>query len=643
MSEPTEEPLQERADIPVQRLSRPDSTRATSRKKRPTFTVQASSDFNDDIFSLSTPSRAVTRPESPPGEPATLPTGASPDVPQAHLDGSSSNVGAVPQPNLAEPLQEGDIDAELNGGQRGRFKSRFNRLGQNDPYAPSSWNRFTTNARTSGYAVKIFAYKGVVGFWHLPEHIVRSWRRFANNKPATPTVRLAVVPAPPLILDPADPPSGERVKESKRRKVAKWIWKLEHRQWLGGVITLVMNGAFAYWVWVTVDVWVSPHRWRERKYVTSSLGTWTAFTSLEIWISVMLGIYNLGGTILIAFAMLITLGTLESILRNVFRIRWFENMIPNPSGDNSRRRRDSRISCLAISGFFVSMVVLVVWPLIACTASPPRRRVYAYPSRCFGGWDFRAVLDGRIFPEPDQSYNLTKGKVEIWDTRTNAITASFLTDNFVNTTWARTEENILLKRTTDPPTDRPFVTEVALQFPYIWTDYEAYSWVTLPDIPRTRNGNYTATLSDPVGNSTRTISGEFPYLVDNSGLRLDNLGLIPDVQRSWRSMAYDDENCPWGPDAKLLENTDPTAREIAGDGHTVLQTDMTKFGRCAELTVCANRRKQNVNGLDYAQGEEGLRIMDELLVVPLGILLVEQIRFGSCCGDGWDPYKAPAA
>ncbi|KAF3916841.1 hypothetical protein ABW20_dc0109481 [Dactylellina cionopaga] len=412
-----------------------------------------------------------------------------------------------------------------------------------------------------------------------------------------------------------------------------------HRQILEKVFKPEAKAQFAYACDVgykpseeALQECTNPHTWRQRKLVTSSKDSWTTFTSIEIWVAIMLGIFNFGGTVLIAIGIAIIFTTFGKLLPIRKKLPARGNTTTRTQYYKGNSETTKSVIFLCLCGFGV---MLVLWPILACTISPPKRRGALYPSRCSGGdWDYRVILDGRVQPS-----NLTKGSVEIIDLRQQSnIPILFTTKDFVNTTWKRTEENILLMRATDAPLDREFVSEVSYRFPYLWTTFEGDGWVSLSDIPRTRNGNYSAVLKDPVANSTRTISGEFPYLDDGSGLRLDGLALIPDVKRSWRTIASSTDDCPWGPDAKLLENTDVTARDMTGDGHAVLQTDMTKFSRCSELTVCANRRKQTVEGLEYARGEDGKRVLDEMLIVPLGLLLVEQIRWGSCCGDGFDPY-----
>ncbi|EPS42257.1 hypothetical protein H072_3770 [Dactylellina haptotyla CBS 200.50] len=663
MSEPTEEdplptrlcrglvqgdhPLPRRADLPAERLSRPSPNQDPGRRlsTRINFPVGAAGEKSGDgagSSSVSKPATAVTR-ESilSPTNVSQLHTISSPTGPIVTLDGTLQ----IP-PNLpaaADPSDEfkSALDVQVDRVDiRRRFRSTFGQSITKDPYAPSIGNKFTGFLSTAAYATKIFLYKTLIILLHLPEYIVRGKRRLF--RPSTPEQRIQRrqrrrqqhnASSIPL------PATGEAPEKKSISffNILEWIFKKSHLKLLGAVFTIACNVGFAAWVWIHVDVYLNPHKWRLRPHITTSQGVWTSFTSVEIWVAIMLGIWNMGGAILIALSVVIIIeGTQKRILNKMFPGKFSPPVTSQTSHKPASVFREFT-NMSAASTLFALFVFMILWPILACTIAPPRKRVDTYGSKCSGNdWDYKVILDGRVDPK-----NLTKGRVQMWDLETNTVAVSFLTANYVNTTWLRTDENVLLVREGDLPTDKEYVSEVAYQFPYIWTDFEDMRWAGLADIPRNRNGNYSASLTDPVAKTSRKITGAFPYLEDQTaGLRLDEIALIPDVKRSWRTTSLSSDNCGWGPDAKLLENIDPAARELVGDGHVVLETSMTRWGRCSELTVCANRRKQVVSGLEYAQGEEGKKLLDEMLIVPLGLLLVEQIRWGSCCGDGFDPYKA---
>ncbi|KAF3926458.1 hypothetical protein AA313_de0207023 [Arthrobotrys entomopaga] len=618
MSEPTD--LPRKADIPAQRLSRPNP----GRKLSPTLLQQAERGRSDDgsgSGNISPPATAVTRDAiisptntsllhdlpSPSGLFTTDGTGDDLSISPRPVagtataeDGHKSNASGV----RVEPL-ESDNDGDNGTSQRRGFRSKFNQSRSNNFYGMSTWNRFATFLTTSVYATKVFLYQTIMFIWNLPDHIVRWW----------------IIPRPPKRKRLPTPATGTGTSRPRRNYLDRMCGTTS-LQFFGAAVTLALNGAFAYWVWVTVDVWIHPHEWRLRPRITATLSLWTSFNSVEIWVGIMLGIWNTLGSTLIAASITTMIKAVGSLYRKIFNIT------------DPQKPKSKFLANLGVTALSLGFLVLLVWPILACTVAPPRRRVSAYRSTCSSGWDYKVILDGRV-----DAANLTKGSINIWDLETNQVVAAYQTEDYVNTTWFRTEEHVLLGRLGDPPTDKEYVSLIQYNFPYLWTIWEQAGWVSLPGIQRETRGNYTITLVNPVANSTRSINGVFPYLDDDfTGLRLDSAALIPDIPRSWRSVTPSSDNCGWGPDAKLLENTDVTARYMAGDGHVVLQTDMTKFGRCSELTVCANRRKQVVNGLDYAEGEDGVKLLDELLVLPLGLLLVEQIRFGSCCGDGFSPY-----
>ncbi|KAK6538084.1 hypothetical protein TWF694_010969 [Orbilia ellipsospora] len=622
MSEPTS--LPRKADIPAQRLSRPE------RKLSPKVTSllpQAERGKSGDGSggSIPSPATAVTRDAiisptntsllhdlpSPSGLFSTDGTGDDLAISPTRVGGTAAAENGFKSKTLGVHIEQLENDHHEDGDddtpRRRGFRYKFNKSRSSNFYEMSTWNKFTTFFTTSVYATKVFLYQTIMFIWNLPDHIVRWW----------------IIPRPPK-RKRLPTPATQTPKPKKDGLVR--IFSEAPLQLGGAAITLALNGAFAYWVWVTVDVWIHPHQWRLRPRVTATLNTWTSFNSVEIWAGIMLGIWNMLGTTLVAILIVVFIGGIRKIYCKIFKIP--------PKSDEQNPKNSKLVKNLGATAISLGFIILVVWPVLACTVTPPRMRVSAYKSTCSSGWDYRAILDGRV-----DAANLTKGSVNIWDLETNQVVAAFQTEDYVNTTWFRTEEHVLLGRLGEPPTDKEYVSLIQYNFPYLWTSWEQAGWVSLPGIQRETGGNYTATLVNPIANSTRSITGVFPYLDDDfKGLRLDSVGLIPDIPRSWRTVATSVDNCGWGPDARLLENTDVTARYMAGDGHVVLQTDMTKFGRCSELTVCANRRKQVIDGLGYAEGEAGVKLLDELLIVPLGLLLVEQIRFGSCCGDGFSPY-----
>ncbi|KAK6509163.1 hypothetical protein TWF481_003924 [Arthrobotrys musiformis] len=509
-------------------------------------------------------------------------------------------------------------------------------------YEPSRWDKITESFNTIPYTAKISIYETLKNTWNLPENIVRAKRRLlAPPKPKPQTLPDPVtVGSLPAHLAPRAPKKPTRIGKVLRVFFSPKAWQV-----YGFLATLALNGGFGYWVWVHVHVYLDPHTWRLRHLVTSSSSTWTAFTSLEIWIAIMLGIWNIGGGYLLIAGPVILLELLmkySGLLWLLLQSRMLRRKRPNPDPDDGGAAVKPKNGPMgACMGTFWGLyfLILVIWPILASTIPAPRLRVDRYPKRCGGGaWDFRVILDGRVRPK-----NLTMGRVTIRELNGENVgrEAVYITENYVDTTWMRTEEQVVLRRATIPADgETVYVSEVTYRFPYMETDWEKAGWKSLPDVTRDRGGNYTVILTDSDTGRNETINGRFPYLDDQSGLRLDEMGLIPDVKRSWRSIALTADTCPWGPDAKLLENTDVTARNIVGEGHPVLLTDMSKFGRCGELTVCANRRRQVVDGLPWAVGEEGKKVLDAMLVVPLGLILVEQIRWGSCCGDGFAPYTA---
>ncbi|EWC44767.1 hypothetical protein DRE_06405 [Drechslerella stenobrocha 248] len=331
----------------------------------------------------------------------------------------------------------------------------------------------------------------------------------------------------------------------------------------------------------------------------------------------MLGIANFFGGMLIIVAVTFILTQLKAQVWN--RLRGSK---PAPAQTPGTEKDKPWLTQLLIWTWVIFSVSVMVWPLVACLALPSRSRAHVYPKRCgSGAWDFRVVLDGRYQPE-----KLTRGSVNVYDMRDGgARVAEFTTADFVNATRERTAERVRLERrsavaTAEGEDGGVYLAAVEFAFPYLQTAWEEGGWASLGDVGRETEGNYTAELVDAATNTTRVVTGEFPYLEDGRGLRLDGLGLAPDIARRWRALVGSGYGCQLGPDARLLGNADVTAREPVG-GQVVLQTDMTKFGACGELTVCANRR---------GAGRE----LDELLMVPLG--LPEQIRWGNCCGDGWE-------
>ncbi|KAK6362934.1 hypothetical protein TWF730_000385 [Orbilia blumenaviensis] len=618
MSQPSTDPdpLPERAAIPPQHLSRPVPKH--QRKLSPKFGVAlsrsdvGSGDGADDgggepsDGGLSRPAPAVIRPDN------------------ASSSAVGRNVELIAELERGPFRTDRTLDASPNNGIEQFTQERPSR----NPYERTIWNKFTESLITVPYMAKISMYRTLVILWNFPDYVVRAKRRIFSPPPK-----------PQTLPNPATVPIVGAAPKSPGRaeKALKWMFTNEKLQFYGFLFTLALNGAFGYWVWVHVNVYLDPHTWRLRRLVTSSLNAWTAFTSLEIWVAIMLGIWNLGGAylILIGFALLSRWTFKYSGLKWLLERRRTK---PKPVRVAGAKPSSQWISYLTTTvGLF--FLILILWPILASTIPAPRSRIDRYPKRCEGGdWDFRVILDGRVNPA-----NLTMGKVAIREMKGDNLGRDvvYLTEGYVNTTWMRTEEKVVLKRITIPPPEGGvYVSEVTYRFPYMETVWEKAGWRSLPDVKRERGGNYTVILRDSGTGRNETLNGRFPYLDDHSGLRLDEMALIPDVKRSWRTIASSSESCPWGPDAKLLENTDVTARDMAGEGYPVLLTDMTKFGRCAELTVCANRRRQVVDGLPWAVGEEGKKVLDAMLVVPLGLILVEQIRWGSCCGDGFEPYKA---
>ncbi|KAK6536160.1 hypothetical protein TWF281_000406 [Arthrobotrys megalospora] len=621
MSEPSTDvdPLPQRADIPVPHLSRP----SPSYSRRISHSIgqslsQSAAPGGDGAGSssdggISRPAAAVTRPDGSVSLPTSPAVDASADFIASIERGPFSQDASKPTPSNAK-IEEFHPERRAH-----------------NPYEPSMWNKITETFNTAPYAAKVSIYRTLIVLWNLPDHIVRTKRRiFAPGLPKPQTL-----PAPATVAtNPLTPPPQ---KVGRTRKVFRWIFSKDRLQFYGFLFTLAVNGGFAYWVWVHVHVYLDPHTWRLRPLVTSSLGTWTAFTSLEIWMAIMLGIWNLGGCylIIVGFVLMITWTYEYSGLKWWMDRRRRGKPTPAPQRNNP----NNKVSGAAMSPLFVYFLILILWPILASTIPAPRLRVDRYPKGCEGGmWDYRVILDGRVQPR-----NLTRGRMTIRELQGTQVGREvvYVTENYVNTAWFRTEEKVVLRRMSMPPKEGGvYVIEATFRFPYMETVWEQAGWKSLPDARRERGGNYTVILTDSDTGQNRTVNGRFPYLDDQAGLRLDEMALIPDVKRSWRTIATSTESCPWGPDAKLLENTDPGARNLVGEGYPVLQTDMTKFGKCSELTVCANRRRQVVDGLPWAQGEDGKRVLDEMLVVPLGLILVEQIRWGSCCGDGFEPYKA---
>ncbi|KAK6516441.1 hypothetical protein TWF506_006348 [Arthrobotrys conoides] len=617
MSQPStdQDPLPERAAFPVQHLSRPHQNRPQSLSSNigvalsqgaavdadGTGAVAGSSSNDVDAGILPKPAAAVIRPDNA-RSPAT--------------QGNAEYIASIERGPFASNTSTSNPKIE---------QLRPERIERN-PYERTTWNKITETFNTVPYFTKIAIYRTIINLWNLPENIVRAKRRFfAPPKPRT-------------LPNPASTDAQTPKKPGRVGKALLWLL-FAKEMWImyGFLFTLALNGAFAFWVWVHTQVYLDPHTWRLRRLVTYPLSAWTAFTSLEIWIAIMLGMWNLGG------AYLIIMGPAQLIVwtKKGFRLIFNpKNRSPTRANDPSKPAKPQ--SCI-LHIFGIYFLIMVLWPILASTIPAPKLRVDRYPKRCegSGAWDFRVILDGRFQPK-----NLTRGVVMIREMKgemTGRQTV-YITEGYVNATWLRTEEKVVLKRSTIPWKEEAlYVSEVTYRFPYMETTWEKSGWRSLPDVRRDSGGNYTAILTNSETGRNETINGRFPYLEDQSGLRLDEMALIPDVKRSWRTIASASDNCPWGPDAKLLENTDVTARNIVGEGYPIMLTDMTRFGRCSELTVCANRRRQVVNGLPWAVGEEGKKVLDAMLIVPLGLILAEQIRWGSCCGDGFEPYKAGPA
>ncbi|KAJ6259761.1 hypothetical protein Dda_5401 [Drechslerella dactyloides] len=494
-------------------------------------------------------------------------------------------------------------------------------------YAPTAYSRLKIHIRALAWWIPTKGYRAARFVYNLPENIVRGYRRLDKPKP----VHTSPPPPPPAPL-PA-PANAANSPGTPSHTLSNWLLKSSHGYMLGFVITAGLNAGFALWIYYHVSVYLHPHEWRDRPGVTDTATAFTTFTGTELWISIMLCLFNFPGAI---FLMVGTMSFIDSfdrhlrISKTVRRIYKGSGTADDDTSDTSpmswlvRRKLTKREEKLFARVFFALMLVLAAWPLVASLATPPRSRVYAYPKQC-GGWDFRVVLDGRVNADV-----LAKGRVDVYDVRRDSRVAGFETTDPVNASAKRTPGTVVLRRTA--PLESPFggvyVRSVRFEFPYMRSRWESGGWSSNADVGREVGGNYSAEVVDTFANVSRVVGGEFPYLRDDDGLRIDGLALVPDVRRSWRTKVDDEGDCIWGPDARLLENRDVLARDgVMGD--VVMQTGMTKFGRCGELTVCANRRK---GGND----DEG-REMTEMLVVPLGLLLVEQIRWSSCCGDGWQP------
>ncbi|RVD80985.1 uncharacterized protein DFL_008867 [Arthrobotrys flagrans] len=614
MSRPSTDadPLPERAAFPVQHLSRPFLNRQSlsseiglALSQRARVNVNGAGDGGTGI---SKPVAAAIRPDNP-TSPAT--------------DGNTEYIASI---------ERGPFPKDASNPSTSNIKIQQFRTGRTErnSYEPSTWNKITESFITVPYNAKVSIYRTLIILWNLPENIVRAKRRFFYPLPKPQTL-----PNPATTVTTTDAQGPK--KPGRVRRVFRWLFRAEKMRFYGFLFTLALNGAFAYWVWVHVQVYMDPHTWRLRRLVTSPTSTWTAFTSLEIWIAIMLGVWNLGGSYLIIMGVV----SIGDLIKRGFD--WMLCRKKRPPIRPNNTNKPSTLKSWFPTIFGLYFLILILWPILASTIPAPRLRIDRYPKRCEGGaWDFRVILDGRVQPR-----NLTRGRVTIRELKGEKTGREvvYITEGYVNATWMRTEERVVLKRATMPAKDETaYVSEVIYRFPYMETEWEKAGWRSLPDVKRERGGNYTVILTDSETGRNETVDGRFPYLDDDqSGLRLDEMGLIPDVKRSWRALTNAADSCPWGPDAKLLENTDVTARNIVGEGYPVLLTDMTKFGRCSELTVCANRRRQVVDGLPWAVGEEGKKVLDAMLVVPLGLILIEQIRWGSCCGDGFEPYTAGPA
>ncbi|KAK6357418.1 hypothetical protein TWF718_001730 [Orbilia javanica] len=564
-----------------------------------------------------------------------------------NADGAGGSSSRVSKPAPAV-IRSGDGNADRNTEyiasiERGPFSNHVSDTGtsnvkvkkfrmerrERNPYEPTTLDKITESFNTVPYIAKISIYRTLIILWNLPENIVRAKRRIFSPPPKPQTLP---DPATTIINTQWPKPPGIG------RRILIWLFEKSRLQFYGFLFTLALNGAFAFWVWVHVSVYLDPHTWRLRRLVTSSSTAWTSFTSLEIWVAIMLGVWNIAGAYLILAGFVL----LVEWTKILFKWIWAgltRKRIPPQRAENTAPKE--KLGPWMTTLFFLYFVILLLWPILASTIPAPRSRVNRYPKRCGGGtWDFRVIVDGRVEPK-----NLTKGRVTIREMKGGNAGREvvYITDDHVNATWMRTDDMVVLRRATTPAEGETlYVNEVVYRFPYLQTEWEKAGWNSLPDVQRERGGNYTVVLTNSETGANETVNGRFPYLDDGSGLRLDEMGLIPDVKRSWRAIASATESCPWGPDAKLLENTDVTARDIAGEGYPVLLTDMTRFGKCSELTVCANRRRQVVDGLPWAVGEAGKNVLDAMLVVPLGLILMEQIRYGSCCGDGFEPFKAGA-
>jgi len=238
----------------------------------------------------------------------------------------------------------------------------------------------------------------------------------------------------------------------------------------------------------------------------------------------------------------------------------------------------------------------------------------------------------------------------------------YQTTDFVNATTLRNADPVTIKYVESDSnfSPAPLVDRVDLVFPYWHTVSEIRNWASAPDLGRDGYGNYTAYLNATAGPQNHSsYFGTFPYYAKNSrgsgaqvnhGLRLDEMGLLPDVARDWRAVTGSDPtnpnaNCQWQPDAFLFEHTDPTARIQAPlpynqNPHPVIKTGMTRYGGCYQTVVCANNRRQELHGSEWADGPYGMELLNEMLVVPLSILLIEVIKYGSCCGDKWTEYAS---
>ncbi|KAF3187836.1 hypothetical protein TWF225_004060 [Orbilia oligospora] len=620
MSQPSTDPdpLPERAAFPIQHLSRyfldrqqglsSDLGLALSQRAAVNADGAAGSDNNGG--GISVPRPAVIKPDNATSSAATR---------------NAEYIAAIergPFPKDGSNTSPSNLNIE---------QLRPERIERN-PYEPSTWNKITESFNTVPYTAKVSIYRTLIILWNLPENIVRGKRRLFSPPPKPQTL-----PAPATI--PATTGAQGPKKPSRVGKFFQWLFSKDMMVMHGFLFTLALNGGFALWVWVHANVYLDPHTWRLRRFVTNSLSAWTAFTSLEIWIAIMLGLWNLGG------AYLIIMGPTLLVNWTKQGIRWMFSSFKTGGRPPIRARSTEKPkfqSCF-VSIFGIYFLIMILWPILASTIPAPRLRIDRYPKRCEGGgeWDFRVILNGRFQPK-----NLTRGVVMIREMKGEKAGRQtvYITEDYVNATWLRTEEKVVLRRASIPWEDEAvYVSEVTYRFPYLQTEWEKSGWRSLPDVKRETGGNYTAILTYPETGRNETINGRFPYLEDQSGLRLDEMGLIPDVKRSWRAVASAADSCSWGPDAKLLENTDVTARNMVGEGYPIMLTDMTRFGSCSELTVCANRRRQVVDGLPWAVGEEGKKVLDAMLIVPLGLILAEQIRWGSCCGDGFEPYKAAPA